>query len=112
VLVARYLAVQGSRWVIRDVEHRDTELLFWMLPRGLVTAVLALEIVNDRGQVFGFLPAMAFTVVLVTNLFIVWGAVRAGRTVAPPEQVAGVLEPPATVPEPLAKAASVGETTT
>ncbi len=50
-----------------------------MLPRGLVTAVLALEIVNDRGASFAFLPAMAFTVVMVTNLFIVWGSVRAGH---------------------------------
>ena len=79
LVLARFLAMQGSRWVVRDVERQDTELLFWMLPRGLVTAVLALEIVNDRGAVFSFLPAMAFTVVLVTNLFIVWGSVRAGR---------------------------------
>jgi len=82
VVVARWVAVEGSRWVVRDVTRRDTELLFWMLPRGLVTAVLALEIVNDRGQVFSFLPAMAFTVVLVTNLFIIWGAVRAGGSVS------------------------------
>jgi len=82
VVVARFVAVLGSRWVVRDVERRDTELLFWMLPRGLVTAVLALEIVNDRGQIFSFLPAMAFTVVLVTNLFIVWGAVRSGHAAA------------------------------
>jgi potassium/hydrogen antiporter len=80
VVVARYLAMQGSRWVVRDVTRSDTELLFWMLPRGLVTAVLALAIVEDRGATFSFLPAMAFTVVLVTNLFIVWGSVRAGRT--------------------------------
>jgi hypothetical protein len=53
-----------------------------MLPRGLVTAVLALEIVNDRGVNFAFLPAMAFTVVMATNLFIVWGSVRAGRRAA------------------------------
>ena len=83
LVLARFLAVQGSRWVVRDVERRDTELLFWMLPRGLVTAVLALEIVNDRGAVFAFLPAMAFTVVMVTNLFIVWGSVRAARLGAP-----------------------------
>ena len=95
VVAARFLAVEGSRWVVRDAGRRDTELLFWMLPRGLVTAVLALEVVNDRGQVFGFLPAMAFTVVLVTNLFIVWGAVRSSRpadsatpTPAPPEALA------------------------
>ncbi|HLI62999.1 MAG TPA: cation:proton antiporter [Terriglobales bacterium] len=79
LVVARFVAMQGSRWMVRDVTRRDAELLFWMLPRGLVTAVLALEIVNDRGAVFAFLPAMAFTVVMVTNLFIVWGSVRAGR---------------------------------
>src|SRR5215472_5857819 len=82
LVLARFLAVQGSRWVVRDVERQHTELLFWMLPRGLVTAVLALEIVNDRGAVFTFLPAMAFTVVMVTNLFIVWGSVRASRQAA------------------------------
>lgn len=82
VVLARFLAVLGSRWVVRDVDRADTELLFWMLPRGLVTAVLALEIVNDRGPMFSFLPAMAFTVVLVTNLFIVWGSVKAARVTA------------------------------
>ena len=79
LLLARFLAVQGSRWAVRDVARRETELLFWMLPRGLVTAVLALEIVSARGEVFAFLPAMAFTVVLVTNLFVVVGAVRSAK---------------------------------
>jgi NhaP-type Na+/H+ or K+/H+ antiporter len=80
LVLARYIAVQGSRWVVHDVQRADTDLLFWMLHRGLVTAVLALAIVEARGETFSFLPAMAFTVVLVTNLFIVWGAVRAGST--------------------------------
>jgi hypothetical protein len=53
-----------------------------MLPRGLVTAVLALEIVSARGVVFAFLPAMAFTVILVTNLFVVVGAVRSAKASA------------------------------
>jgi potassium/hydrogen antiporter len=79
LILARYLAVQLSGWAVRDVTRKQTELLFWMLPRGLVTAVLALEIVDARGAVFAFLPAMAFTVVLVTNLFIVWGAVKSGQ---------------------------------
>ncbi len=82
LLLARFLAVQLSRWAVRDVTRKQTELLFWMLPRGLVTAVLALEIVDARGAVFAFLPAMAFTVVLVTNLFIVWGAVKAAQAPA------------------------------
>ena len=79
LVLARLLAVQGSRWAVRDVSRRETELLFWMLPRGLVTAVLALEIVEARGTVFAFLPAMAFTVVLATNLFVVWGSVRSAN---------------------------------
>jgi len=97
LVLARFLAVQGSRWVVKDVSREDTELLFWMLPRGLVTAVLALEIVNDRGVNFAFLPAMAFTVVMVTNLFIVWGSVRAGhRAAARLEKSAPVVLPEAT----------------
>jgi len=79
LILARFLAVQLSRQAVRDVPRKQTELLFWMLPRGLVTAVLALEIVDSRGAVFAFLPAMAFTVVLATNLFIVWGSVRSGQ---------------------------------
>jgi len=82
VVLARFLAVQASRWAVRDVTRKQTELLFWMLPRGLVTAVLALEIVDVRGAVFSFLPAMAFTVVLATNLFIVWGSVRSQQALA------------------------------
>ncbi|MGC2111828.1 MAG: cation:proton antiporter [Candidatus Korobacteraceae bacterium] len=97
LVLARFAAVRGSRWVVRDVEREQTELLFWMLPRGLVTAVLALEIVADRGQVFSFLPAMAFTVVLVTNLFIVWGSVRAGRYALAAAAASAGLQPSVTV---------------
>jgi cell volume regulation protein A len=84
LLLARVVAVLTSRWALRDVSRRETELLFWMLPRGLVTAVLALEIVRVRGPVFGFLPAMAFTVVLVSNLFVVVGAVRCSKSTLEP----------------------------
>ena len=106
LLVGRWVAVQGSRWVVRDVSRTETELLFWMLPRGLVTAVLALAIVSDRGMVFSFLPAMAFTVVLVTNLFIVWGSVRAGLTPAAVPEAATLDGPHAiAMPEVQTKAA-------
>lgn len=77
LLLARFLAVQISRLAIRGVDPRATTLLFWMLPLGLVTTVLALEILNVRGETFGFLPSMAFTVVLITNLLIVWASLRA-----------------------------------
>jgi Na+:H+ antiporter len=107
LVLARFLAVQPSRWALRDVTRKQAELLFWMLPRGLVTAVLALEIVNARGAVFAFLPAMAFTVVLVTNLFIVWGAVRSGQVSdigQPPDKPAvseDLKAPPAEMPAPV-----------
>jgi cell volume regulation protein A len=97
IVLARYLGVLGSAWMIHDANTRQKELLFWMLPRGLVTAVLALEIVSARGPVFGFLPAVAFTVVLVTNAFVVWGAVRCGATLIAQEPFTphrGMLVPP------------------
>ena len=78
IFASRYIAVMGTGWMIHEATRRDKELLFWMLPRGLVTAVLALEIVNARGDSFAFLPAIAFTVILVTNASVIWGAVRAG----------------------------------
>ena len=43
LVLARFLAVRLSRLALRDVTRQQAELLFWMLPRGLVTAVLALR---------------------------------------------------------------------
>jgi potassium/hydrogen antiporter len=106
LVLARYLAVQPARWALRDVTRQQAELLFWMLPRGLVTAVLALEIVDARGEVLAFLPSMAFTVVLVTNLFIVWGAVRSeqvsdiGQPSEKPATQEELKEPPIDLPSP------------
>jgi len=76
LLVARYVSVYMTRWSIRGARRADNELLFLMLPRGLITAVLALQILAARGADFNFLPAMAFTVVLVTNVFVIVAAMR------------------------------------
>jgi len=76
LVLARWLAVQATRWSIRDVDRRETSILFLMFPRGLITAVLALLVLAARGQAFFYVPAMAFTVVLFTNLFVVVAAVR------------------------------------
>jgi cell volume regulation protein A len=76
LLIARFASVYATRWSIRESTPADNELLFLMLPRGLITAVLALQIVSARGPAFHFLPAMAFTVVLVTNMFVVIAAFR------------------------------------
>ena len=79
LVLARYAAVRATRWSIRDVQPADTELLFLMMPRGLITAVLALQVLTARGEVFSFLPSMAFTVVLFTNIFVVVAAVTAKK---------------------------------
>jgi cell volume regulation protein A len=85
LLIARLAAVYATRWSIRGSTSADNELLFLMLPRGLITAVLALQIVSARGHDFNFLPAMAFTVVLVTNVFVIVAAMRT-RKVEEPRQ--------------------------
>ena len=79
LLVARWLAVQASRWSWREIENRDREMVFWLLPRGLITAVLAIQVLEARGQEFAALPTLAFAIILVTNLVVVLGTIRARR---------------------------------
>ena len=82
LVLARWMAVRATRWSIRDVDPKETALLALMFPRGLITAVLALQVVAAKGQAFFFVPAMAFTVVLFTNLFVVVAAVRSKPALA------------------------------
>ena len=102
LLIARAVAVYATRWSIHGSSPADNELLFLMLPRGLITAVLALQIVSARGPDFAFLPSMAFTVVLVTNAFVIVAAMRCSR--APqaevPAPAAPALNPDAVPAEP------------
>jgi cell volume regulation protein A len=79
IVAARWLAVRATSWSIRDISKSDTELLFLMFPRGLITAVLALQVLSAKGQQFFYLPAMAFTVVVFTNIFVVVAAVRSKK---------------------------------
>lgn len=81
IFLARYLAVWMTRWSVRDVTRSDTDLLTWILPRGLITAVLALQLVNARGAAFNFVPSMAFAIVLATNLALIYSAVKAQHNV-------------------------------
>ena len=75
------------RWSIRNVEREDRELLIWMMPRGLITAVLALRAYQARGQELAFLPELAFAVILATNVMLVIGSVRAKRQQSSPVMV-------------------------
>jgi cell volume regulation protein A len=105
LVAARWVAVRATRWSIRDVNAKDTDLLMLMFPRGLITAVLALQVLADRGQAFFFLPSMAFTVVLFTNMFVVVAAVRAKKIELPAAsteaQAPAVASSPVVEPEAL-----------
>ncbi len=79
LLLARWLAVFCSRWSWRKVAPQNRELVFWMMPRGLITAVLAIQVLDARGERFAFLPALTFAVILITNLMLVFGALRQRR---------------------------------
>jgi cell volume regulation protein A len=79
MLLSRFLAVQLSRVALRGISREERELVFLMMPRGLITAVLAVQVVENKGSEFGFLPAMAFSAVLATNLLLVTGSIRAAK---------------------------------
>ena len=79
MFVSRFVAVQVSRIVLRGISPQERELIFLMMPRGLITAVLAVQVVQATGQEFAFLPAMAFTAIVATNAVIVAGSIRAAR---------------------------------
>jgi cell volume regulation protein A len=77
ILVARFLVVQGGRLGWRSFSALERELMIWFVPRGLITAVLGIEVVESRGPDFSFLPSLAFAVIVITNLVLLIGSFRA-----------------------------------
>ena len=51
--------------------------MVWFLPRGLITAVLGIDVLEARGADFAFLPSLAFAVILMSNLVLLIGTFRA-----------------------------------
>ena len=84
IIAACWLAVRASFWSHRGMPQSERGLIVWVLPRGLITAVLAIQVVQARGSEFHFLPALAFAVILVTNAIVVIGSIQA-RKRAPAE---------------------------
>jgi cell volume regulation protein A len=76
IYLARWMAIQASRWAWRGVAPTERETILWMLPRGLITIVLALEVVDVRGRQMQFLPALPFAIILLTNLILIFGSIR------------------------------------
>jgi cell volume regulation protein A len=92
LFLARWLALKASGWAWKGIEPAERELILWMMPRGLITAVLSIQVFEGRGGAeFTFLPALAFAVILATNLIVVFGSIRAARGVR-----GGETEPPST----------------
>jgi cell volume regulation protein A len=76
IFLARWVSIHLCRWSWSGVGLPDREKILWMIPRGLITIVLALEVVEVRGQSMAFLSPMAFAVILATNLILVFGSIR------------------------------------
>jgi len=75
LVMARMISVYTTAWALQDIHRRERELILCLFPRGLVNAVLAIQVAAKEGGM-AFLPAMALTVILVTNLLMVLGAFR------------------------------------
>jgi Na+:H+ antiporter len=97
LFIARWLAIQASRWAWRDIRPDQRETILWMLPRGLITVVLAIDATAAGGGQLSFLPGLAFAIILATNLMVVLGSWRSRRKLPKPV-AAAVLDTPQTVP--------------
>jgi potassium/hydrogen antiporter len=79
LFVARFIVVQLGRFAWRGFSPREREIMVYFFPRGLITAVLGLEVVETRGTDFVFLPSLAFALILLTNIILLIGTLRARR---------------------------------
>jgi potassium/hydrogen antiporter len=77
ILVAREVVIQTGRLAWRTFSALEREMMLWFIPRGLITAVLGIEVLEVRGHEFEFLPSLAFAVILLSNLIVLVGTVRA-----------------------------------
>ena len=93
-LVARLIAVSCSRVVWRGTSSRERELANMLIPRGLITAVLALESIQAMPADLVFLPSLTFALILFTNVLVLVASIRARTlSVASTEQAAPTAAP-------------------
>ncbi len=79
LFLARFLAVELSRIVWRGTTHAEREVAILLIPRGLITAVLALEVVQAIPAELSFLTPLTFAVILITNVLVLMASIRANR---------------------------------
>jgi len=95
LFLARVVSVQMSRVVWRGISAREREAATLLIPRGLITAVLALEVVSAHKDKFEFLLPMSFAVILITNLLLPIAAIRTAGADQSIEATAEITESPA-----------------
>lgn len=83
LVAARLIAVEATSWTWKEHDRGARRIAMLLFPRGLITAVLAIEVIEARGATFAFLPALAFSMILLTNVLVVIGSVRAGPSPSP-----------------------------
>jgi cell volume regulation protein A len=98
IFIARWISAQISRLAMRDVKPMDIETITLLIPRGLITAVLAFEIVDAKGASFNSLPGLVFSVILLSNLLKLVATIRRSGP--------STGEPAADNPEPATEPAS------
>jgi potassium/hydrogen antiporter len=87
IFLSRWLAVKSSCWSWPDVRPDERELMTWIFPRGLITIVLALQVLEAVDTGLSFLSGLAFVAILFTNLLVIIGGIRmrksSGTAVSP-----------------------------
>jgi len=91
LVISRWIAVQASRLAWSQIGREGRDLILWIMPRGLITIVLALQVAGLRKDELNFLPGLAFAVILLTNFLVVVGSIRASRFAA--EAAAAATKP-------------------
>ncbi len=79
ILAARGIAILTGRLAWSTFSALERELMLWFVPRGLITAVLGIGVLEARGKDFAFLPSLAFAVILLSNLVLLVGTIRAQK---------------------------------
>ena len=77
MLAARLIAVQMSRVVWRGPSRREREVATTLIPRGLITAVLALQAIQAKPTDLMYFPSLTFTLILLTDGLALVATVRA-----------------------------------
>ncbi len=95
IMGARVVAVEVGRLGWPTFSALERELMVWFAPRGLITAVLGIDVLEARGDAFAFLPSLAFAIILLTNVTLLIGSVRARNLPAPDPEPAEEATTPA-----------------